>query len=65
MLFFEEIQRQLDELQQEENCEVITEGDFNTLNPNTPGHICVKNTVHALTICFLFYFSHNLLDIYT
>ena len=35
MLFFEEIQRQLDELQQEENCEVITEGDFNTLNPNT------------------------------
>ena len=35
MLFFDEIQRQLDELQLEENCEVITEGDFNTLNPNT------------------------------
>ena len=35
VLFFEEIQRQLDESQQEENCEVITEGDFNTLSPNT------------------------------
>ena len=35
MLFFEEIQTQLDELELEKNCEMITEGDFNTLNPNT------------------------------
>ena len=42
MLFFEEIQTQLDELELEKNCEMITEGDFNTLKPNTPGHICVK-----------------------
>ena len=35
VLFFEEIQRQLGELQPQEKCEVNTEDDFNTLNPNT------------------------------
>ena len=35
MLFFEEIQTQLDELELEKNFEMITEGDFNTLKPNT------------------------------
>jgi len=35
VFFFEEIQRQLDELELVENCGMITEDDFNTLNPNT------------------------------
>ena len=35
MLFFEDIQTKLDELELEKNCEMITEGDFNTLKPNT------------------------------